>query len=39
VAALGILQHHPTVIAAWLIKDHCRGPDDATVVVLKRQGA
>lgn len=37
--ALGILQHHPTVIAAWLIKDHCRGPDDATVVVLKRHGA
>lgn len=36
-AALGILQHHPTVIAAWLIKDHCRGRDDATVVVLKRQ--
>ncbi|RZL04084.1 MAG: histidine kinase [Rubrivivax sp.] len=37
--ALGILQHHPTVIAAWLIKDHCRGRDDATVVVLKWQGA
>ena len=37
-AALGILQHHPTVIAAWLIRDHCRGPDDATVVVLKRHG-
>lgn len=35
--ALGILQHHPTVIAAWLIKDHCRGRDDVTVVVLKRQ--
>ncbi len=35
-AAIGILQHHPTVIAAWLIKDHCRGRDDATVVVLKR---
>lgn len=38
-AAKAIIQHHPTLIAAWLIKDHCRGRDDATVVVLKRQGA
>lgn len=35
----GILQHHPTVVAGWLLRDHCRGRDDATVVVLKRRGA
>lgn len=35
----GILQHHPTVVAAWLLRDHCRSRDDATVVILKRQGA
>lgn len=34
-----ILQHHPCVIAAWLIRDHSRGRDDATVVVLKRRNA
>lgn len=33
----GILQHHPTVIAGWLIRDNCRGRDDSTVVVLKRR--
>ncbi len=38
-AATSILQHHPTVIAAWLIKDHGRGRDDATVVVVKRASA
>lgn len=32
---LEILQHHPAVIAGWLMRDHCRGNDDATVVVLK----
>lgn len=35
--AVQILQHHPTVIAGWLLRDHCRGRDDATVVVLKRR--
>ncbi|MDI1259119.1 ATP-binding SpoIIE family protein phosphatase [Aquabacterium sp.] len=37
--AQGILQHHPTVVAGWLVREHCRGLDDATVVVLKRRGA
>lgn len=36
--APGLLQHHPTVVAAWLLRDHARGRDDATVVVLKRRG-
>lgn len=34
----GLLQRHPTVIAAWIIRDHCRGRDDATVLVIKRRG-
>jgi hypothetical protein len=34
--ANGLLQRHPSVIAAWLIRDHTRGPDDVTVVVLRR---
>ena len=34
--AAQILQHHPAVIAAWLVRDHCRGRDDVTVVVMKR---
>jgi anti-sigma regulatory factor (Ser/Thr protein kinase) len=33
----GLLQHHPTLVAAWLIRDHCRGHDDATVVVIRRR--
>ncbi|MEC5384455.1 ATP-binding protein [Uliginosibacterium sp. H3] len=37
--AVEILQHHPALIAGWLIRDHCRGRDDATVVVLKRRTA
>lgn len=37
--APGILQHHPTLVAAWLVRDHSRGRDDATVVILKRRGA
>jgi anti-sigma regulatory factor (Ser/Thr protein kinase) len=37
--AVEILQHHPAVIAGWLLRDHCRGRDDATVVVLKRRSA
>jgi anti-sigma regulatory factor (Ser/Thr protein kinase) len=31
----GLLQHHPALIAAVLYRDHCRGNDDATVVVAK----
>lgn len=32
----GLLQCDPVVIAAWIIRDHCRGRDDATVVVVRR---
>ncbi|HYK05526.1 MAG TPA: SpoIIE family protein phosphatase [Thermoanaerobaculia bacterium] len=31
----GLLQHEPALIAAVLYRDHCRGTDDATVVVAK----
>ena len=34
--APGILRSHPVLIAAWLVRDHRRGADDVTVVVLKR---
>jgi anti-sigma regulatory factor (Ser/Thr protein kinase) len=34
--APGLLQCEPTVIAAWLLRGHERGRDDATVVVLRR---
>ncbi len=33
----GLLRHHPTVIAAWVLLNHSRGPDDATVVVIRRR--
>jgi hypothetical protein len=33
----GLLQCHPVVIAGWLIRDHLRGRDDATVVVVRRR--
>lgn len=36
--APGILRSHPVLIAAWLVRDHRRGADDVTVVVLKRSG-
>jgi anti-sigma regulatory factor (Ser/Thr protein kinase) len=32
----GLLARHPSLIAAVLYRDHVRGRDDATVVVLKR---
>ena len=32
----GLLQCDPAVIAGWLLRDHTRGHDDVTVVVLKR---
>jgi len=35
--APGLLQCDPAVIAGWLLRDHVRGHDDATVVVLKRE--
>jgi anti-sigma regulatory factor (Ser/Thr protein kinase) len=35
--APGLLQCDPAVIAGWLLRDHSRGNDDATVVVLKRE--
>ncbi|HEX8619515.1 MAG TPA: ATP-binding SpoIIE family protein phosphatase [Thermoanaerobaculia bacterium] len=31
----GLLQHEPALIAAVIYRDHCRGTDDATVVVAK----
>jgi len=34
--AAGLLQCEPTVIAGWILRDHCRGRDDATVVVVRR---
>lgn len=32
----GLLQCDPAVIAAWILRDHGRGRDDATVVVVRR---
>lgn len=32
----GLLQCDPILIAAWILRDHCRGRDDATVVVVRR---
>ncbi|MBA4109080.1 MAG: hypothetical protein C0487_05760 [Leptothrix sp. (in: Bacteria)] len=32
----GLLRCDPAVIAGWLIRDHTRGSDDVTVVVVKR---
>lgn len=32
----GLLTRDPSLIAAWLIGNFCRGRDDATVVVLRR---
>jgi anti-sigma regulatory factor (Ser/Thr protein kinase) len=34
----GLLRCHPVVVAAWLVREHCRGRDDATVVVVRVQG-
>jgi anti-sigma regulatory factor (Ser/Thr protein kinase) len=31
----GLMQHDPSLIAAVVYRDHCRGTDDATVVVAK----
>ena len=35
--AAGLLACHPSVIAGWVVRDHVRGRDDVTVVVLKRR--
>ena len=35
--APGLLQHHPVLVAAWLIRGHCRGRDDVTVVVVRQR--
>lgn len=32
----GLLLCEPLLIAAWILRDHCRGRDDATVVVVRR---
>jgi anti-sigma regulatory factor (Ser/Thr protein kinase) len=32
----GLLRSDPAVVAGWLIRDYCRGRDDATVVVVRR---
>ncbi|UXH80562.1 SpoIIE family protein phosphatase [Roseateles amylovorans] len=32
----GLLQSDPAVIAGWILRDHLRGRDDATVVVARR---
>ena len=34
--AVGLLQCEPMVLAGWIMRDHFRGPDDATVVVVRR---
>jgi hypothetical protein len=33
----GLLRRHPSIVAAWLVRDHRRGSDDVTVVVLRRR--
>ncbi|MFG6413088.1 ATP-binding protein [Roseateles sp. DC23W] len=32
----GLLQCEPMLIAAWILRDHSRGRDDATIVVVRR---
>jgi hypothetical protein len=32
-----LLGRDPTLAAALLVRDHCRGRDDATVAVLRRK--
>ena len=34
--APGLIQCDPAVVAGWLIREHARGRDDVTVVVVKR---
>jgi len=34
--APGLIQCDPAVVAGWLIREHTRGWDDVTVVVVKR---
>lgn len=35
--AHGLMNHHPTLIAAWILLNHARGRDDATVVVVVKR--
>jgi anti-sigma regulatory factor (Ser/Thr protein kinase) len=35
----GLVAHHPSIIAAVLYRDHCRGRDDVTVVVARQKEA
>lgn len=35
-AARDLLQHHPALLAGWLVLHHLRGRDDATVLVARR---
>jgi anti-sigma regulatory factor (Ser/Thr protein kinase) len=35
--ARGLLQCDPCVVAGWLVRDHFRGRDDATVVAIRRR--
>lgn len=37
--SVGLLSHHPSLIAAVLYRDHRRGHDDALVVAMKRSHA
>jgi hypothetical protein len=34
--APGLLQCDPAVVAGWLVREHTRGRDDVTVVVVRR---
>lgn len=34
---ISVLRHDPTLAAAILVRDYCRGRDDATVAVLRRK--
>ena len=34
--AKGVLQCDPVLVAAWIVREHRRGRDDVTVVVIKR---
>jgi anti-sigma regulatory factor (Ser/Thr protein kinase) len=36
-ALVPVLEHDPTIAAAILLRDHSRGRDDATIVVLQRK--
>lgn len=33
----GVQQHHPAIFAGLIFRDHCRGRDDATVLVVRER--